>query len=288
MSLTAGKRRITGDVLVPYLLCLPMVVFIGLLFMFPVLRMLALSFVSESGHGLTLSRYTAVIADPYYIRMAARTIWISGLTTLVTLVIAYPVALQMRQVSPKWRATLAFCMLSPLLTSVVVRTLAWNILLAPSGVLNRALAAIGLPSVALIYNTPGVVIGMTHVFFGYMVLSLLTSLLNIDENVLLAATNLGATRWEVFRRIVWPLTLPGVVSGCLLVFTLCASSYVTPAMLGGTATKMLAMEVYDLAIVEVDWEAAAVISLVLFVLIMAMVWALGRAAASGKRRVIFE
>ena len=104
-------------------------------------------------------------------------------------------------------------------------------------------------------------------------------MLNIDENMLFAASNLGASRWQVLRRIVWPLTLPGVISGCILVFTLSASSYVTPAMLGGSGSKLLATETYDLAVVYVDWQSAAVISVVLFVLILAIVWALNFATA---------
>lgn len=274
----------------PYLFSMPALILVGGLFLFPVIRMVVTSFIarSDAGAGFSVARYVTVLTDPYYLKMLWRTVYLSGVTTVVTLVAAYPVALFMRQVSSKWRSYLSLILLSPLLMSVVVRTLGWVILLAPRGVVNTTLQALGLPVVKLIYNDQAVVMGLTHVYFGYMVLSLMTSILRIDDNLLMAASSLGASRWQVFRQVTWPLSLPGVLAGCILVFTLSASAYVTPALLGGNATKLMAMRVYELAIVYLEWEEAAVFATILFAVIFLAVWLLTRVMESGKRRVIFR
>ncbi len=275
----------------PYLFSMPALLFIGLLFLLPVASLGVTSFFRESDGGgftFTLALYRDLFTDSYNLSMMWRTLKISLITTTISLLLAFPVALYMRQASPRWRSIIALILLSPLLTSVVVRTLAWVIVLGPNGVLNDALGAIGLPSVTLIYNQIGVVIGLTHVFFGYMVLSLMTSLLKIDENLLLAASNLGASRWVILREILIPLSLPGILAGSVLVFTMSASTYATPVLLGGSSTKLIAPEIYDLAINYIEWNAAAALSCVLFAGIAIVVLLATLFAESGRRRVIFE
>jgi len=275
----------------PYLLSLPSLLFLGLLFLLPVLSLVASSFSSAKpgadGH-FTLKVYASLLSDPYNGIMIWRTLKISLITTVLTLVLAFPVALYLRQVSPRTRMLVSFVLLSPLLTSVVVRTLAWVILLAPNGIVNETLSALGFSAVKLIYNQTGVVIGLTHVFFGYMVLALMTSVLKIDENLLLAANNLGASNWNVLIKIILPLSLPGILAGSILVFSMCASTYATPRLLGGSSNKVLAMEVYDLAINYLEWNEAAALASILFVVIGLIVWGGTRLVESGRRRAVFE
>lgn len=288
----AGERpRARPDDALPYLLSLPALLFIGFLFLLPVASLGVTSFFREpesGGYHFTLELYQEVFIDGYNLAMMWRTLKLSLITTAVSLFLAFPVALYMRQTTPRRRAFITLILLSPLLTSVVVRTLAWVIVLGPRGVLNDALAACGIAPVALIYNEVGVVIGLTHVFFGYMVLSLMTSLLKIDENLLLAASNLGAGRWVILREIIIPLSLPGILAGSVLVFTMSASTYATPVLLGGSSTKMMAPEIYDLAINYIEWNAAAALSCVLFAGIALVVFLGTLFAESGRRRVIFE
>jgi putative spermidine/putrescine transport system permease protein len=274
---------------VPYLLSLPSLIFIGLLFLFPVAALLWTSVVPKVGAsgGLDLSIYDKLLGDPYMRSIIWRTIKLSTITTLASLVLAFPVALHMRYVSPRWRSIIMLVMLSPLLTSAVDRTLAWVILLSPRGILNNGLGFLGLGPVNLIYNEIGVVIGLTHVLFGYMVLSLMTSILKIDENLVLAASNLGASRWQILTKIILPLSLPGMVAGSTLVFTMSASTYVTPALLGGTSTKLMAPEIYDLAIIYLEWRKAAALSTILFVLICFAMWAMTRWAERGRWKAAF-
>ena len=270
---------------------MPALLFIGAFLLLPVAGLAGLSFFKtnpQGGHDFSLALYRDFLSDSYPRGMLWTTFKLSLLTTLICLVIAFPVALYMRQIKPRWRALLAFVLLSPLLTSVVVRTLAWVILLGPKGVVNTALTEIGLSPVVLIYNEIGVVIGLVHVFFGYMALTLMSSVLKIDENLLMAASNLGASRWQILWRVIVPLSLPGALAGSILVFTLSASTYATPTMLGGSSTKMLATEVYDLAVNYIEWAEASTVSIFLFLLIAAVVLGGTWIAEGGRRKAIFQ
>jgi putative spermidine/putrescine transport system permease protein len=250
--------------------------------------MMLLGVTPKDGDGLSFELFGSVVSDPFYQRVAIRTLRISLATTVVSLILAFPVALYMRTVSSRWQSILVLIMVSPLLTSVVVRTLAWVVLLSQRGIINQALGAAGLEPVRLIYVESAVVIGLTHVFFGYMVVSLMTSIRRIDENLYAAAANLGASRLRQHLEITIPLSLPGILTGCLLVFILSASAYATPSLLGGLRISMLAVEVYNQAITMFDWAEAAVVSTVLFVMIALIVWIATTAFESGRRRVIFE
>ena len=265
----AGRRTPTG-----YLLALPAVGALAVLFLWPVLRMVVTSLVDGAG-GFSLDRYTSVLGDPFYLQMLWRTIWVSLLTTLASLVIAYPVALHMRQMSPRARGLLSLILLSPLLISVVVRTLGWVMLLSPTGVMNTVLSYVGLGPFNVLYTEAAVVIGMTQVYFGYMALSLMISVLAIPDHLLLAAADLGANRLRIFWHIVVPMTMPGVRAGCILVFALSASAYVTPAMLGDGREPVLAQRVYDSALFYADFEQAAAFATILLVMILLGMFLIG-------------
>jgi putative spermidine/putrescine transport system permease protein len=285
MSATSSRRAPERT---PYLLSLPFLLFLSAFFVVPVIQMMLLSVMPEEGAGLSFDLFASVVSDPYYHRVAIRTLRISLVTTLVSLVLAFPVALFMSHVSPRWQTVLVLIMVSPLLTSVVVRTLAWVVLLSQRGIINQMLQALGMEPVRLIYVESAIVIGLTHVFFGYMVVPLMTSIRRIDGNLYAAAANLGASRWRQHLEITLPLSLPGVLTGSLLVFILSASAYATPSLLGGLQISMLAVEVYNQAITMFDWPEAAVVSTVLFVMIAAVVAFFTRVLEGGRRRVTFQ
>ena len=269
-------------------LSLPAVLLLGLCFLLPIINLLLISISGPRDSGFTFKHYADFFGDPFSRSLLWTTLRVSLLTTVFSLVLAFPVALYMRQVSPRTRALLAFLLLSPLLTSVVVRTLAWVFILGPRGVLNTLLALVDLGPLQLLYNETGVVIGMTHVFFGYMALSLMTSLLKLDDNLLLAARNLGASKWQVLTRIVVPLSLPGMLAGSVLVFTMSASTYATPALLGGTGAKLMSPEVFELAIHQLAWDEASTVATVLFLMSAIVVVGGSALLASGRRKVIFD
>lgn len=270
---------------IPYLLSLPALAFIALMFLLPVLSLVATSFTEAGPQGVnvvTLAHYRSAFSDPFVQAMILRTLRVSFVTTLVTLAAAFPVALHLRRVSARARAILSFILISPLLTSVVVRTLGWVILLGPRGPVNLALASLGLKSVQLIYNETGIVIGLVHVFFGYMVLCLMTSVLRIDESLVMAAANLGASRLSILVRILIPLSIPGAVAGSVLVFSMSASTYATPVLLGGNRVKVLAAQIYDVAVTFLDWPGAAALATILFVLVTVVVWGTLRLAGEAR------
>lgn len=271
----------------PYLLILPFLIFLTVFFVVPVGQIMLLGIMPEAG-GVSFELFASVVSDPFYQRVAIRTLRISLATTIVSLILAFPVALHMRHVSSRWQAILVLIMVSPLLTSVVVRTLAWVVLLSQRGIVNQAIGAVGLEPIRLIYVESAVVIGLTHVFFGYMVVPLMTSIRRIDDNLYAAAANLGASRLRQHLEITLPLSVPGILTGSLLVFILSASAYATPSLLGGLRISMLAVEVFNQAITMFDWAEAAVLSTILFAMIAIVVWLFTRALEGGRRRVIFE
>lgn len=261
---------------------LPAALFIGVLYLAPVASLLAGSLVATQPDGsraFSLNAYWAFFNDPYSLTLLARTLALSLCTVAASLALAFPVALYLRRLSPGRRTLIAMLLLSPLLTSVVVRTLAWVVILGPNGLLNSFLGWLGLAPVALIYNDLGVVIGLTHVFFGYMLLCLLTSVLKLDPAQLLAAANLGAGPWRRFRHVILPQCRPGIAAGAVLVFTMSGSAYVTPVLLGGTQTKVMASEIYDLAISYLEWKEAAVVAAILFAVVWIVVAGISRLAA---------
>ena len=274
----------------PYLLCLPLMAFLGVFFLFPVGQMMLLSLTPQEASGSfpTLARFYDLFKEPYYQNLTVRTLRISLATTLLSLVMAFPVAILMRNLTSRWQSVLVLIMVSPLLTSVVVRTLAWVVLLSRNGIFNQGLGALGFPPMRLMYNEAAVVVALTHVFFGYMVISLLTILRRIDDSLYDAAANLGASRLRMFMEITVPLSLPGILAGSMLVFTLAASAYATPALVGGSRMTTLGVEVYNLAIQQLAWGDAAAVATVLFVLIAAVVFVAMRVGEGGRRKVIFQ
>jgi len=274
----------------PYLLCLPLLAFLGFYFLLPVGQLMTLAVAPEqAGRAFPVfDRFFTLFGDAYFRSIVARTMRIAFFTTMLSLVMAYPVAILMRGLNSRWQSVLVLIMVSPLLTSVVVRTLAWVVLLSRRGIFNQILGEFGVPEIRFMYNEAAVVVALTHVFFGYMVISLLTIMRRIDDSLYDAASNLGASRFRMFVEITLPLSLPGILTGSILVFTLAASAYATPALIGGSRVTVLAVEVYNLAIASLAWGDAAAVATVLFVLIAGSVFMTTRLGEGGRRKVIFH
>lgn len=198
------------------------------LFIGPFVRLTAIG-LSGGGHALS-----EVLASNVFRQSLLRTLRFSVIVTSLDVVIGFPVAyILARSAGPRLRSVLYLLIVSPLLISLVVRTLGWMILLDPRGPIDATLNALDLPSVRLIYNDWGVIIGMTQVLLPFAVLPMSSALRNVDQRALEAASSLGAKPSKVFRRIILPLSMPGIGSASVLVFTLTMSGYVTPILLGG-------------------------------------------------------
>lgn len=254
-------------------LLLPIALVNTLVFIVPSLNLLRMSFNrSLPGGGIqeavTLENYLAVMTDWFYLELVLNSIWISSVITILTLACSYPIALFIHRSSPAWRNLLILTCVSPLLMSAVVRTYGWLIILGDQGLINgllRSLGLIGRP-LRLVFNTTGVVIGLVEILMPYMILALLAGFGRLDRSYEDAARSLGARPWRVFMRVTFPLTLPGVALGCLLCFVLAISSFITPKLLGGGRVFLLATEIYDQAIVTLNWPVAATLSMLILVI----------------------
>ncbi len=279
------RRRWAGRSWSAYLLVLPLVLFAAVVFVYPILYMAVTTLVeTDDGGGLSVATepFQRVFEDEFARQMVWRTIRVAFFTTLLTLVLAYPVTLGMKQMTPRWRGFMVAVLLSPLLMSIVVRTLGWVVALGSGGLLHQFLDLLGLPKPDFLYTETAIVFGLSHVLLGFMVLALMTSVLKIPDSVIAAAANLGAKQWQILWRIVLPMTRPGVVAGAAIVFPLSASAYVTPVLLGGSRNPVMGSEVYQQAIVQLEFDRASALALVLFVIVLVAVALLGLATRDRK------
>jgi ABC-type spermidine/putrescine transport system permease subunit I len=202
-----------------------------------------------------------------YIRVFGITLQIAVVVTLSTLLLGYPVAYALSSISPGRANLLMILVLIPFWTSILVRSYAWMVLLGQEGIINEALIAAGVLSepMKMLNTRLAVYLGMIHILLPFMILPLYAVMRGIDRNLLRAAGNLGAPPSAVFRRIFLPLSLPGIVAGCLLVFILSLGFYITPALLGGQRDVMVSMLIQQ-QVSQLHWGFGAALALVLLVL----------------------
>jgi putative spermidine/putrescine transport system permease protein len=262
-----------------------------LTFLWPVLNLATLSLYEGQAGGaigttITTATWAGLTEDNFYPELLLNSIVLALTVTGIALVCGYPIALFIHRAPDRWRNLLVILCISPLLLSAVVRTYGWLLILGDGGLLPSMLRALGMAEVPrLVFNTTGVIIGLGEIFMPYMILSLLAGFARLDQNLENAAASLGARPFTVFRRIVLPLTLPGILLGCLLAFVLSVSSFVTPKLLGGGRVMLLATEIYDQAIVTLNWPLAAALSVVTLVLFGSTLLVYGRMATAVERRV---
>ncbi|MFS2167571.1 ABC transporter permease [Variovorax sp. Varisp62] len=213
----------------------------------------------------TLAHYALVFSDSYYLGIFWRTFWVSGLVTLICVLVGAPEAYVLSRMRNPWRSVLLLVVLAPLLVSVVVRAFGWSMLLGPEGAVNALLQLVGISPVKILYTNAAVVIALVHVMLPFMVIPVWTSLQKLDPGVENAALSLNATPFTTLRRIVLPQVMPGILSGSLIVFGLAASSFAIPGLLGGRRLKMVATIVYDEYLSELNWPLGAAVALVLLV-----------------------
>lgn len=263
---------------------LPGLVVLVLIFALPLALILPESFLVKGKASLEI--YESILGDSYYWTVLARSFWLSLLSTLICLVLGYPVAYYLTRIaSPRYKRYVYMIVIAPLFTSAVIRAMAWLLILGRKGLVNDALLGIGLidAPMRLLYTENAVIAGLVYIMIPFMVLTIAAVLENIDSSLEEAARDLGATPWETFLRVTFPLTLPGVLAGSFLVFSLCLSSYVTPALLGGGRNKVLAMLIFEQFVRLFNWPLGAGIATVLLAITLGIIWAYNRVLS---RRVI--
>lgn len=276
----------------PWGLSSPAVLFMLCLLAVPVVMLLGLSlnpFVPGVGvgEGFTLAHYADLASDEYFHTIFLRTLHLSLWVTLGCLLIGVPEAWILSRLSPRWRAVSMVIVLGPLLISVIVRTLGWAVLLGSEGVLNRGLLALGLidAPIRMMYTFTAMTVALIHVLVPFMVLSVWASLQRIDPATLQAAASLGAPASTVFRRVVLPQIVPGMLSGVLIVFAMAASAFATPAIIGGRRLKVVPTTIYDEFLGNLNWPLGAALATVLLVIVLAITLGTNRFVERRWRRV---
>jgi putative spermidine/putrescine transport system permease protein len=248
-----------------FLLALPASLVLLVFFIVPMVYILVKTIV-ENG----FADFVEFFTDPFYLDILWTTIRVSLISTFVSLVLGYPTAYFMARTKSRMKKVMIIIILFPFLVSAVVRSYGWMVLLGTKGLVNQLLTGLGLIEKPLkMLNTEfAVIVGMIHLLIPYMVLALLGVLQSIDPNVEYAAYSLGANPLQTFAKVVFPLSTPGIISGCVLVFTMSMTSYVTPKLLGGSKFRMMATMVVKEINVSFDWGAAAAISYILLAVIL--------------------
>jgi len=205
-----------------------------LFFALPFGVMAAISLRRAGAVGWSLGNYAEFLGNPDYIGALLNSLEITVTVTVLSVLLAYPLAwIIAEELPPRYRRLALALAVLPFWTSYVVRSYAWSLVMAKQGVLNDAVTALGLPALALGNSRAAVVIGFTHFFTMLLVLTIYASLVQLPPNLRRAASDLGAGPVAIFRHVIWPLTLPGVAVGAFLTFALCIGDYVTPQILGG-------------------------------------------------------
>jgi putative spermidine/putrescine transport system permease protein/spermidine/putrescine transport system permease protein len=257
-------------------LAIPAFVIVGFVVVIPTITLFWLSFFYKQE--FTLQNYSRMWKNPSYMHIFYTTFSISLIVTGICILLGYLLAYLLAQMTG-WVMLVAMSLiLLPFWTSLLVRTYAWTILLRRNGLINEALISLGLTKepLALVYNETGTIVGMVHIMLPFLALPLYAAMRSINPDYVRAASSLGASRTYVFWTVYFPLTMPGLVAGTLLVFIYCLGFYVTPALLGGGHVTFVGMKVFDDVQTYVDWGPASSLGLVLLVITLVFFYVINR------------
>jgi spermidine/putrescine transport system permease protein len=275
-ELEAGARRAASRH--GFLLGLPALLYLTVFFMVPLGIVVAYSFATRSRTGRTELRdwnFEAYgrLDDAIVRTIAVRSLWIALATTLISLVLAYPLAYYMSTRTPAVRNILLVGVMLPFWSNFLVRTYAWRVLLDSDGLVSRSTEAVGIGETRVLFTPTAVLIGLVYGYLPFMVLPLYAAIERIDWSLVEAARDLHASAWTAFRRVVWPLSLPGVIAGSILVFVPSFGAYVTPAILGGNKEGLLGSFIVSQFLSARNGPVGASLSVVvLSVMLVATLW----------------
>ena len=246
-------------------LALPLALFFAAFFLAPLLILVFVSLHTDTSMArMGLTQYAKFLLDPFSLGVLGHTLWIGVEVTGLCLLLGFPMAWAFVR-SPRWaQAALMLVILLPLLTSVVVRTFAWIVILGRQGIVNATLLELGIIDgpLRLLYTEGGMVVALAQVQMPLMVLPLITALSRLDPNLLDASAALGAGPWRSFRRIVLPLTAPGMIAGCLLTYAAAITAFITQTLIGGGQLLYMPMYIYQQSSTLNNWPFAAAISII--------------------------
>src|SRR5476649_2538406 len=259
----------------PYLLSLPALVLFAVVVIVPLVMTVLLSFHDWGQYKgiepvFILKNWHEIFSDFYFLEMFARTFRVALLVTLLSALLGAPEAYILNRMKSPWRGLFLLLILGPLLISVVARTLGWALLFGGnSGLVNKGLMSAGLIAapIPFMFTETGMIVALTHVLMPYMVLSVWAALQRLDPQIENAAVALGAGPLTTLRRIVLPQAMPGILSGAIIVFSLAASAFATPAIIGGRRLKVASTLAYDEFLNTLNWPLGATVAVILLVVL---------------------
>ncbi|TBL80168.1 ABC transporter permease [Paenibacillus thalictri] len=247
------------------LLLVPGLLFLAAFMVIPILLTVGSTFYHEGR--FTAEGYLYFFKDPYFLKILGTTLRVSLVTTVLCMVLGFPTAYYISRRNPRQKALLLALAIFPLLTSSVVRSFSWTIILGKKGLLNNTLLSLGLiqEPLNILYTPTAMMIGLVHLFLPLIIITLVGVMENIDSDLLKAAESLGAGRFSAFCRVIIPLSVPGLIIGGILVFVGSLTAYTTPALLGGKQ-RVISTFLYQNAITLNDWYLASVIATIMMVI----------------------
>jgi len=268
-------------------LALPLGLAFAAFFLAPLLMLAAVStFDDDQLTRVGFANWVKFLGDAFYWNVVFDTVKLGFYTVLATMLVGYPLALVFVAAPPRWQRVLLFIIVLPLLTSVVVRTFAWIVILGHEGVINQTVLWLGLAPapIRLLQTEFGLVFALTQIEMPLLLLPLLSVMTRIDRNLADASEALGASRWRTLFRVLLPLSVPGLVAGCLLVFASSTTAFISQSIIGGNRLVYLPLLVWQQSLVVYNWPLAAVAALMLLVSVgacVALISALGRRIGGG-------
>lgn len=255
-------------------LTLPLAALFAVGFVAPLCVLIALSLTQDQGPAaLTPANYLQFLGDRFNYSILVETLWLGVKSTLACLLFGFPIAWICARARARWQSVLIFLVVLPILTSVVVRTFSWIVILGRHGILNQIVLGLGLSDqpLRLLYSEVGVIMVLAQVQMPLMVLPILTVLSRIDPNLSDASRALGAGEWRTLWRITLPLSMPGIVAGCILTYAACVTAFVTQTLIGGARLIYMPLFIYQQAIGANNWPFAAAISVLFMVAVLLVV-----------------
>ena len=255
-------------------LALPLGIFFVIFVLAPMLLLAWVSLHNDTAMAQAgIGQYRKFLTDSFNLAVLGNTLWLGLKVTVLTMVIGFPLAYLYTQAPPRWQGPLMLLILLPLLTSSVVRTFAWVVILGRQGIVNTALLDLGFIAapLKLLYTPGAVTIALSQIELPLMVLPLITALMNIDANLRYASLALGAGHWRTFMQVTLPLSMPGLLAGALLVFASSVSAFVTQNLVGGGQQMFMPYYMYQQAIQSNNYPFAAAIAMLLLVCVLAVV-----------------
>lgn len=233
-----------------------------------------------------LSAYVEFFQDEYYRKILFRTLKIAVITTGICMAGGIPTAYFISRCDKKWRGLLLAASIFPMMTNSVIRSFAWINILGSNGIINRILLALNVADkpMKLLYTDFAIIIGSVYLFLPLMIVTVTGVMENIDDDMMEAAQSLGAGRFEAFMKVIFPMSLPGIIVGGILVFTGTLTAYTTPQLLGGNSNMVLATLIYQRAMSVGNWNGASAVALIMIVITLIVIRGFNALAARLDKR----